>query len=106
MDENEVDHMKITSTVQGSTLTIAPEGRLDMITAPSLEKEFNDKLHDVSEVILDFSNVEYISSSGLRALLQGLKMLKGNGTMKIVNANDVVREVFEVTGFINYMTVE
>ncbi len=91
--------MTITKELNDSALTMCIEGRLDTTTAPELEKEFKASLKDVTELTLDFSKLEYISSAGLRVLLSGLKMLHGKGTMKVLNANDIVKEVFEVTGF-------
>ncbi len=91
--------MTITKELNGSALAMCIEGRLDTMSAPELEKEFKASLKDVTELTLDFAKLEYISSAGLRVLLAGLKILRGKGTMKILNANDIVKEVFEVTGF-------
>lgn len=98
--------MTITKKQNGTTLEIALEGRLDTTTSPELEKELNGVLDGVEELIMDFSNLEYISSAGLRVLLSAHKALHGKGKMKVVNPNEIVQEVFEVTGFDNILTIE
>ena len=98
--------MKITKTQHGSALEIALEGRLDTMTAPELESELNKSLGDVQELTLDFSGLEYISSAGLRVLLTAHKAMMGKEGMKITHVNDVVQEVFEVTGFSDILTIE
>ena len=67
--------MTITKTQNGSSLTVALEGRLDTTTAPELEKELKDSLNDVTELILDFAKLDYISSAGLRVLLSAHKTM-------------------------------
>ena len=98
--------MKITKNQHGSSLEIALEGRLDTMTAPELEAELNKSLADIEELTLDFSALEYISSAGLRVLLSAHKAMMSKGGMKIVHVNDVVQEVFEVTGFSDILTIE
>ncbi len=98
--------MTITKTQNGADLIVAVEGRLDTTTAPEFENEIKPLLDSVENVTLDFSKLEYISSAGLRALLQVRKGLYGKGGVKIINANDLVKEVFEVTGFINVLDVQ
>ena len=91
----------ITSKTQdGDKLTVAIEGRLDTLTAPQLEAELASCLEGVSALVLDFANVAYISSAGLRVLLSTQKkMLSAGGTLTIANAVPAVREVFDITGF-------
>ena len=98
--------MTITKTQSGKDLTVALEGRLDTTTAPEFENEIKPLLGSVDNVILDFSNLEYISSAGLRVLLQIRKAVYDKGGVKIINANDLVKEVFEVTGFINVLNID
>ena len=98
--------MNITKKVEGDQLFVALEGRLDTITAPELEGELNGATGNAKDIVFDFSNLEYISSAGLRVLLKAKKALFGKGTVKIVNANDIVKEVFEVTGFNELLDVE
>ena len=98
--------MKIDKTLSGSTLTIALEGRLDTTTAPDLDQELKDSLNDISELIFDFAALEYISSAGLRVLLSAQKTMSKQGSMKIMHVNDMVMDVFDVTGFADMLTIE
>ncbi|MDO4546502.1 MAG: STAS domain-containing protein [Clostridia bacterium] len=98
--------MKINKSVDEGQLNIALEGRLDTTTAPELEKEFQASLPGIKSVVLDFANLEYISSAGLRVLLAAQKTMNKQGSMKIVNVGETVMEVFEVTGFTDILTIE
>ena len=98
--------MNITKTVNGDQLNISLEGRLDTGTAPELEKVLNESLDQVKALTIDMSALEYISSAGLRTLLSAKKALYNKGTIKIVNPNDIVKEVFTVTGFSNIFDIE
>ena len=98
--------MTITKTLDGNNLTLALEGRLDTMTAPELESELNGSLKDAESLTLDFSKLEYISSAGLRVLLSAHKAMSSKGGMKVTNVNEIVREVFEVTGFADILTIE
>ena len=99
--------MTITKNLQGDKLTISLAGRLDTVTSPDLESELKTALDSAKELIMDFTKLEYISSAGLRVLLSAHKKMDGKGgKMKITNINEMVREVLEVTGFMNVLTVE
>ena len=98
--------MTITKTQNGAALTIALEGRLDTMTAPELEKELKASLDGIESLELDFGKLDYISSAGLRVLLSAHKTMSGRGGMKITHVNEIVREVFDVTGFTDILTVE
>ena len=98
--------MTITKTQNGTALTVALEGRLDTTTAPDLEKELRDSLNGVTNLTLDFARLEYISSAGLRVLLSTHKAMAGKGGMKVTHVNEIVNEVFEVTGFADILTIE
>ncbi|HCH29013.1 MAG TPA: anti-sigma factor antagonist [Ruminococcaceae bacterium] len=98
--------MTINKNLNGSELTLGLEGRLDTTTAPELETVIQNELTDVKELVFDFKNLEYISSAGLRVLLSAQKIMNKNGKMKIINVNDMITEIFEVTGFIDILTVE
>ena len=87
-------------------LVLEITGRLDTITAPALDKTINENLGEIKSLILDFKNLEYISSAGLRVLLSAQKKLHQNGTMKLKNVREEVMEVFEITGFVDILTVE
>lgn len=98
--------MTITKTQNGSALQIALEGRLDTMTSPELEAELNDSLKNADSLVLDFSKLDYISSAGLRVLLSAHKAMSTKGGMKVTNVNEIVREVFDVTGFADILTIE
>jgi len=98
--------MTIQKTQNGSTLEIALEGRLDTMTAPELEAELGKDLGGAESLIMDFSKLDYISSAGLRVLLSAHKTMSSKGGMKITHVNEIVREVFEVTGFADILTIE
>ena len=98
--------MTITKEQNGTALKIALEGRLDTMTAPELEAELNSSLSSAESLTLDFSKLEYISSAGLRVLLSAHKAMSAKGGMTITNVNEVVQEVFEVTGFADILTIE
>ena len=98
--------MTITTNMNGKALEIALEGRLDTMTAPDLEAELNKTMADAETLTLDFSGLDYISSAGLRVLLSAHKVMSTKGGMKIRNVNDIVQEVFEVTGFSDILTIE
>lgn len=98
--------MTITKKREQNKLTVLIEGRLDTNTTPQAEKELLEDLDDVTELILDFSKLAYISSAGLRVLLMLQKRMNSRGSMKIVNASDLVKEIFDVTGFSDVLTIE
>ncbi len=98
--------MTILQTKNEKALTIALEGRLDTTTAPELEAVLNDALVGVEELTFDFEKLDYISSAGLRVLLAALKTMNRQGTMKVIHANEMILEIFEVTGFSDILTVE
>ena len=87
------------------TLTVA--GRLDTTTAPNLEAVISELSEDVKELVLDIAGVEYISSAGIRVILGAYKKMNSNGgIMRIEKANDIVREVFEMTGLLQMLEQE
>lgn len=98
--------MNINKTLTNSELTVALEGRLDTTTAPQLEAEMKQNLNGVTKLIFDFEKLEYLSSAGLRVLLATQKVMNKQGEMVIHNVNDVISEVFEVTGFSDILTIE
>jgi anti-sigma B factor antagonist len=98
--------MTITKKENGKALEIALEGRLDTMTAPELENELHTSLENADSLVLDFEKLNYISSAGLRVLLSAHKIMSGKGGMKVTNVNEIVREVFDVTGFSDILTIE
>ena len=98
--------LNITKNIENGKAVFALEGRLDTVTAPGLEQTLKESLHGVSDLTFDFEGLEYISSAGLRVLLTAQKAMTGNGEMKIVHVNDIVAEVFEVTGFSEILNIQ
>lgn len=98
--------MNINVEKNNNMLVIGLEGRLDTNTAPDLEKVFTTSIEGVEELELDFNKVEYISSAGLRVLLAAQKKMNTQGSMKLKGVNESVMEVFELTGFIDILTIE
>ncbi len=96
--------LEIVKKVEDGKACVALTGRLDTTTAPQLEKELKE-LGDVTELTLDFSALEYISSAGLRVLLAEHKIMGRKGGMKVTHVNELVNEVFEVTGFSDILTI-
>ena len=98
--------MTIEKKTDGSAYTLALEGRLDTISAPEFEAALKQVLEDAQTLTLDFSKLEYISSAGLRMLLVAQKAMAPKGGMKVTHVNEMVNEVFEITGFSDVLTVE
>ncbi len=98
--------LNITKNSEGSSLNIALEGRLDTTTSPQLEEEMKSSLDGVTALVLDLAGLEYISSAGLRVLLSAQKVMNKQGEMKLIHVNDVISEIFEVTGFTDILTIE
>lgn len=98
--------MTITKNSNGSSLIFALEGRLDTSTAPQLESELKASVEGITELVLDFSTLEYLSSAGLRVILATQKVMNKQGRMIVKNVNETIMEVFEVTGFVDILTIE
>ncbi len=98
--------MTIQKTKNGTSLLLAVDGRLETTTAPDLEAVIRNELADVTDLIFDFAALEYISSAGLRVLLSAQKKMNAQGSMKIRNVNEIVSEVFDITGFSDILTIE
>ena len=97
--------MTIQKTTTGDTLTVTLEGRLDTITSPDLEQSLAD-LAKVKHLVLDFSNITYISSAGLRVLLALQKRMGVQGDMVVRHVDRMVMEVLEMSGFVDILTIE
>lgn len=98
--------MEILKARDGETLKVNLVGRLDTTTSPELESNLMDDLEDVTELVLDFEKLDYVSSAGLRVLLVLQKKMNKQGSMVIKNASESIIEVFDITGFIDILTVE
>lgn len=90
--------MKINLMRDGKKLTMMLDGRLDSFTAPELETVIDENLNGIEELVMDLENLEYISSAGLRVVLKAQKVM-GHGKMTVIHVNEVIMEVFEITGF-------
>ncbi len=98
--------MTIKTHKDSTKLTVNVEGRIDTATAPEFEQKTKAELDGVTELVLDFSELNYISSAGLRVLLSLQKTMNKQGSMKLIGVNETVRDIFEVTGFSDILTVE
>ena len=98
--------MNITADKNGSSLTLALDGRLDTTTAPELDKILKTSLDGVTDLTMDLERLEYLSSAGLRVLLSGQKAMNKQGTMTVRHVNETIMEIFEVTGFSKILTIE
>ncbi|MBP5288718.1 MAG: STAS domain-containing protein [Clostridia bacterium] len=98
--------MEILQNKNGNTMNVALKGRLDTTTAPQLEEALKSAISDVTSLIFDFSELDYISSAGLRVLLASQKQMNTRGEMKVTHVNDTIMEIFDVTGFTDILTIE
>ena len=98
--------MDINMSKNGTELTVKLTGRLDTLTSPDLEEQLESELNGVEKLVFDFEKLEYISSAGLRVILGAMQIMEEQGEMIVRSVNDNVREVFEITGFIDDLTIE
>ena len=98
--------MTVEKIITNDTLLVKVVGRLDTTTAPQLEKELSDNISAAKTLILDFEALEYLSSAGLRVILQAQKTMNKQGNMIVRNVNETIMEIFEVTGFVDFLTIE
>ncbi|MBQ7505537.1 MAG: STAS domain-containing protein [Ruminococcus sp.] len=91
--------MKINTLKDNEKIIIAVEGRIDSTTSSEFEATIKNETKQVKELVFDFKDLDYISSAGLRILLGTQKLMNNKGNMKIINVNETVNEIFEVTGF-------
>ena len=99
--------MVITKNVSGENTTLALQGRLDSSTAPEFDKAVDEVIAGgVKSLVLDFSELVYTSSAGLRVILKAQKAMSKLGGMKLVGVSDDIKEVFDITGFLDILTLE
>ena len=98
--------MDIKKSMENGVLTVSVIGRVDTTTAPTLETELKNNMSDCDSLVLDFAQVEYISSAGLRVLLSAHKVMSKKGGMKLINVSEDIAEIFEVTGFSDFLVIE
>ena len=98
--------MNITQTKDGEKLLVKVDGRIDTVTAPEFEAFLEDNLDGISDLTIDLAALEYISSAGFRVMLRAQKRMNVQGTMTVLNVNETVSEIFEVTGFNDILTIK
>lgn len=98
--------MTIEKQLNGASAILIVSGRLDTQTAPELEKELNATVAGLKDLTFDMAGLEYISSAGLRVILKAQKIMNAQGSMKLVGVNDSIMEVFDITGFLDILTIE
>ena len=98
--------MNIEKIKDSDKLTLKIEGRIDTKTAPEFDETVKSSLDGISSLIIDLKETAYISSAGLRVLLLVFKQMSAQGEMKLINVNEVVREVLDITGFLDILNVE
>lgn len=98
--------LRIEKTTENNSLTYTLTGRLDTLTAPELELDLNGALDGVTELVFDLNDLDYLSSAGLRVLLTAQKRMNTQGAMRVRNVNETIREIFDVTGFSDILTIE
>ena len=98
--------MDVKKTMNGESLNVCIIGRVDTTTSPALEQELKESFDSCNDLVLDFGEVEYISSAGLRVLLSAHKVMSKKGGMKLTNVSEDIMEIFEVTGFSSILDIE
>lgn len=97
--------MNIVVTENETAITLALSGRLDTLSSPELSTAINSALEKSSQLVLDFTNLDYISSAGLRVLLTAQKQLSGNGSLTLAHINSTVQDILDMTGFSDILTI-
>ena len=98
--------MDIKTSKNGNEFTVAPEGEINILTAPELEEAIGGGIADADLLTLDFAGCDYVSSAGLRVLLSAQKIMNKQGKMIVRGATDAVMEIFDVTGFTDLLNIE
>lgn len=98
--------MNVSTNLEGTVLTVAVEGKLGTTSAPELEKAVKNNINGVTQLIFDFEKLDYMASAGLRVLLASAKVMRKQGTMKIINVTEPVMDVFTFTGMADFMDIE
>ena len=98
--------MTIEKKINQEELTLIVSGRLDTQTAPELENELDTSLAGIKDLTFDLTALDYVSSAGLRVILKAQKAMNAQGSMKLIGVNDNIMEVFDITGFLDILTIE
>ncbi len=97
--------MTINKQLNGSEIIFSLEGRLDTTTSPALEAQLKDNVDNVDSLVIDMEKLDYLSSAGLRVILSAQKVMSKKDGMIVKNVNETIMEVFEVTGFVDILTI-
>lgn len=99
--------MEIIEKKEKNTLTLQIKGNITTLTAPSFEEKLTECLtEDVKQLVFDFGDVEYMSSAGIRIIMNADRVMSRQGSMKLVHVNEEIQELFEVTGLCDFLTIE
>ena len=98
--------MEIKKEQNGENLKISLIGRLDAVTATNLDKVVQNDLTGIKDLVMDFKELVYVASAGLRVLLMAQKKMNKQGSMKIINGSDDIKDVFDMTGFLDFLNIE
>ncbi len=93
------------NTSEGSA-TFVLSGKLDTTTAPNLDAAIEEKISDLKEIVFDCKDLDYVSSAGLRVILKTQKTMNQQGSMKLTNVSDTIMEIFDITGFVDFLNIE
>ena len=104
--ESTESKLKVSVNKDGDTYTVLVDGRLDTLTSPQLDEEINKIIEGAKKLIFDLDKLAYISSAGLRVLLGAAQQLDGKGEMVLIHVSETIREIFDVTGFIQIFNIE
>ena len=97
--------LKVSMNQDGENYTFNVEGRLDTLTSPELESRINEIIGNAKKLVLDLAKLDYISSAGLRVLLGAAQQMDGKGEMTLIHVSEAIREIFDVTGFIQIFNI-
>ncbi|MBR6094899.1 MAG: STAS domain-containing protein [Lachnospiraceae bacterium] len=98
--------LRIDKNVEGEVLNVSLKGRLDITTAPGLEEDMKASITGITSLVFDITELDYISSAGLRVLLSCQKIMSKQGSMVVKNPTEEVKEIFDITGFSDILTIE
>ena len=104
--KKEITKMTIEKKINNDAVTLIISGRLDTQTAPDLEAEVDGVITGIKDLTFDMTNLEHVSSAGLRVILKAQKIMNKQGSMKLAGVNDCIMEVFDITGFLDILTIE
>ena len=98
--------MDISKNYNEKELTVTVKNKIDTVTAPDFENEIMDEMGNFDSLIIDFTDLEYISSAGLRVLVKVEKSLNPQGISCIIKVNDTIREILTISGFDNFLNIQ